>query len=170
MKQEINWEMVSIYYDPLEIIDLIEKTVLDQTEDPHPFEIMHEQELSLYGFQQNNLTSNQWYEKFNNEMDVGNEIGVTRQYEVLLEWNSQQVYNKESSELQDSEQETTRVDAEERYLTYIFLKQITKTSNKLKTDISDNYTTVEKNPVTRQETFHYLEKHSKSIVCASAVL
>ena len=84
MKQYINWETVSISYDILAIIDSIEKTVLAQTEYQYHFAIVYEQKLSLYGFQQNTLTSDQWYEKFNTKADVGNLIGVTRKHEVLL--------------------------------------------------------------------------------------
>ena len=74
-------------------------------------------------------------------MDAGSAIGVTSHYEVLLEWTSQQVYNKEFSALQDSEWVTIRADAKEIYLVYIFLKQSTKTSNKLRTNLKNNYAT-----------------------------
>ena len=74
-------------------------------------------------------------------MDVGSAIGVTSNYEVLLECTSQQVYNKEFSALQDAEQDTIRTDAKEIYLVYIFLKQRTKTSNKLRININNNYDT-----------------------------
>ena len=53
---------------------------------------MYEQELSLYGLQKNNLTNDQWYEKFNTKVDVGNTIGFTSKHEVLLKWTSQQLY------------------------------------------------------------------------------
>ena len=47
------------------------------------------------------------------------------------------------------------------------MKQIAKTSEKLRTNLSDDYTTEEnKYPTSRQETLHYLENHSKSIVRA----
>ena len=50
-------------------------------------------------------------------------------------------------------------------MTYVFLKQSAKTSEKLRTSLSDNYTTRDnKYPNTCQETFHYLEKHIKIFV------
>ena len=53
------------------------------------------------------------------------------------------------------------------YLAYIFLKQSAKTSDKLRTNLSDDYTTGEnKYPTSCQTTLHYLEKHSNSVVHA----
>ena len=63
---------------------MIEKTVLDQTEYQYPFAIVYKQDLSLYGFHQNVLTNDKWYEKFNTKVDVGYAIGVTRDHEVLM--------------------------------------------------------------------------------------
>ena len=77
MNQDINWETVSILYYPLELINLTKKTVLDQTEEQHPFKLVQEQEISFYGFHKNTLTNDQWYEKFNTKVDVGNVVGVT---------------------------------------------------------------------------------------------
>ena len=64
---------------------------------------MYEQELSLYGFQKNNLTNDQWYEKFNTKVDVGNTIGCTSKHEVPLKWTSQQLYYKAFVALQFGE-------------------------------------------------------------------
>ena len=94
--------MISIYYDPLALINLIEKKVLAQTDEQYPFVIIYNQEPYLYGFQKNNMKNDQCYKKFNTKVDVGNIIRIIRQHEVLLKWNSQQVHNKEFAALQDS--------------------------------------------------------------------
>ena len=70
------------------------------TEEHNPFVIIYEQTLSLYGFQHNSLTKNQWYENFNTKVDVGNTIGVTKKHEAPLECNSQQVNKKKFDALQ----------------------------------------------------------------------
>ena len=85
-----------------------------QTEDQYPFAIVYEQDLSLYGFHQNVLTNDQWHEKFNTKVDVGDAIGVTRDHEVLMEWNSQYVHKQAFSILQDSENEVIIADDAER--------------------------------------------------------
>ena len=65
-----------------------------QKKDQYPFAIVYEHELSLYGFCQTFLTNDQWYEKFNTKVDVGDAIGVTRDHEVLMELTSQDVHRQ----------------------------------------------------------------------------
>ena len=80
-----------------------------------------------------------------------------------MEWTSQDLHKQDFSTLLDAEKEVIREDAAERYLYYIFIRQSAKSSDKLKTNLSDNYATGEnKYSATRQETSHYLEKHSKN--------
>ena len=128
IKQDNGWKTTSSSYNPLSLIDMIEKTLLAQTEDHYPFAIVYEQELSLYGFHQNFLTNDQWYEKFNTKVYVGDSIGFTREHEVIMEWTSQDVHKQAFSTLQDAEKEVIRADAAERYLSYIFLRQSAKSS------------------------------------------
>ena len=39
----------------------------------------------MYGFNQQNLTNKQYYEKFNTNVDVGEYTGITRQHRVQME-------------------------------------------------------------------------------------
>ena len=55
MKQDVMWTTVATYYDPLQLINIIENLVMAQTEDQYPFAIVYEQELSLYSFHQNTI-------------------------------------------------------------------------------------------------------------------
>jgi hypothetical protein len=89
MKQDTEWNTVSISYDPLTLYRLIERTVLAQTEGQYPFAMVYDQELSFYSFKQDNLSNPQWYERFNTKVDVSGAIGVTRQHKVLLEYVAQ---------------------------------------------------------------------------------
>ena len=81
-----------------------------------------------------------------------------------MEWTSQQVENKSFTTLSDDRKLKICEEAEERYLAYVFLNQSAKTSEKLRTSLSDNYTTGDNNYPTRQDAFHYLEKYSKSFL------
>ena len=85
MKHDTDWTTASESYNPLTLFRLIEKTILAQTEDQYPFATVYEQESALYSFNQNILTNEQWYERFNTKIDVGTAIGVTRQHRILLE-------------------------------------------------------------------------------------
>ena len=84
MKQDVMWTTVETSYDLLQLVSIIEKMVLAQTEDQYPFAIVYEQELLIYGFLQNTMTNDQLYELFNTKVDVRTSIGVTRQHSVIL--------------------------------------------------------------------------------------
>ena len=51
----------------------------------YPFAKVQKQERTLYTFHHNDLTNDQWYNKFNTRPDVDNDIRVTRQHKVLIE-------------------------------------------------------------------------------------
>ena len=84
MKYDPGWDNSSISYDPLHILALIKKTVLDQTKDQYPFAMVFKKECSIYSFSHNTLSNDQWYERFNNKIDIVSYIGVTWQHQVLL--------------------------------------------------------------------------------------
>ena len=71
-------------YDHLQILTLIKKTALAQTEDQYPFSTVYEQERSIYSFSQNTLSNEKWYERFSTKIDVGLAINVTQKHQVLL--------------------------------------------------------------------------------------
>ena len=122
MKQDTEWNVVSTSYEPLTLYRLIENTVLGQTEDQYPFTTVYNQELGFYTFIQYTLSNLQWYERFNTKVDVGEAIGVTQKHKVLLEYVAQELYNKTFSALTEADQLVIREDAEERYLSYAFLR------------------------------------------------
>jgi hypothetical protein len=99
MKQDTDWNTLSILYDPLNLHRLIERTVLAQTEDQCPFATVYDQELSCYSFKQDNMSNPQWYERFNTNVDVSGAIGATRQHKVLLEYVAQESYNRAFTDL-----------------------------------------------------------------------
>jgi hypothetical protein len=47
MKQDTDWNTMSISYDPLTLYRLVERNVLAQTEDQYPFATVYDQELSF---------------------------------------------------------------------------------------------------------------------------
>jgi hypothetical protein len=77
MKQDTDWNMTSMSYNPLELYRLIEKTTLAQTEDQYLFATVYDQELNFYSFRQETMSKPQWYEKINTKVDVGSAIGIT---------------------------------------------------------------------------------------------
>ena len=94
MKQDADWEAISMSYNPLLLYHLIEKMVLAQMEDQYPFVTVYEQEMVLYSFQQETLLNPQYYERFNTKVDVTNAIGITQQHKVLLEYIAQDLHQQ----------------------------------------------------------------------------
>jgi hypothetical protein len=168
MKHDPDWTAASESYNPLIFFRLIEKTILAQTEDQYPYATVYEQELALYGFAQNALSNEQWYERFNTKIDVGSAIGITRQHQVLLEHVAAETGTTKFDALTADEQKVVREKAEERYLSYVFLRQSGKQHNKLKVDLQNDFTTGDdRYPKNRQSTLHLLDKYSKSVIVTS---
>ena len=169
MKHDADWDTTSQSYDPLTLYRLIEKTILGQTEDQYPFATVYEQECALYSFGQNQLTNEQWYERFNTKIDVGTAIGVTRQHKVLCEHVAAEASTTKFEDLPEAEQLIIRDQAEERYLSYVFLRQSGKQHNKLKVDLQNTFTTGDDGySKNRQTTLHLLDKYTKSTTVAIA--
>jgi hypothetical protein len=166
MKHDPDWMPASKSYDPLTLLRLIEKTILAQTEDQYPYATVYEQECALHSFQQNALTNEQWYERFNTKIDVGSAIGVTRQHQILLDHvAAENGGTVKLEQLTPSEQDEVRAKAEERYLSFVFLRQSGKQHNELKVDLQNDFTTGDdRYPKNRQSTLHLLDKCSKSTI------
>ena len=168
MKNDATWQTVSNSSDPLQLMDLIKKTMLAQSEDQYPFATVYKQECALFAFHQNYLNNKQCYEHFNTKVDVGTAIGIARHHPVLLEHVAQSTLTQKFEDCTSMEKQEVITDAEERYLSYIFLRQSGKQHNKLRVDLSNDYTTGDdRYPVTRQTTLHLLDKYSKSSVSAT---
>jgi hypothetical protein len=165
MRKDTDWNTVSISYDPLTLYRLIERTVLAQTEDQYPFATVYDQEISFYLFKQDNMSNPHWYERFNTKVDVSGDRGVTRQHKVLLEYVAQESYTRAFTDIGPVEQQPVRDDAEERYVSYDFLRQSGTQHGKLKLDLQNYFTTGDNRyPKNRQQTLHLLDKYSKTVV------
>ena len=157
--------MVRTFYDPLTIYRMIEKTVLFQTEDQYPFATMYNQELGFYAFRQDTLSKPKWYERFNTKVNIREEIGVTQQHKVLLEYVAQKIYTQTFTALTEAEQLVTREDAKERYLSYALLRQSGTQHGNMKVDLQNDFTNGDNRyPKNRQQTLHILDKYNKTVV------
>jgi hypothetical protein len=124
---------------------------------------VYDQELSFYSFSQEALSNPQWYERFNTKADVGDAIGVTRQQNVLLEYVAQETHTSALADLGSTDQRVVRDDAEERYVSYAFLRQIGNQHGNLNVDLHNDVTTFDNRyPKNRQQTLHLLDKYSKT--------
>jgi hypothetical protein len=82
---------------------------------------VYNQDLTFYSFKQDSWSNPQWYERFNTKLDVGEEIGVTHQHKVFLEYVAQELHTQIFTDLGAAEQQVMRDDANENYVSYAFL-------------------------------------------------
>jgi hypothetical protein len=67
--------------------------------------------------------------------------------------------------LSSEQKQAVHEDAEERYISYAFLRQSRAQHSNLKVDLRNNFTTgSNRYPKTRQQTLHLLDKYSKTVV------
>jgi hypothetical protein len=98
-------------------------------------------------------------------VDVSEAIGVNRQHKVLLDYVAQESYTKSFEGPGVAEQKLVRDDAEERYVSYAFLRQIGMQHGNLKVDLQNDLTTVDNHyPKNRQQMLHLLDKYSKTVI------
>ena len=92
---------------------------------------------------------------------------IRDRHQVLLEHVAKETHKLEFKQLKPEQQTEVRADNEERYYSYMFLKQSGKQHNKLWVDLSNDYTTGDdRHPKTCQTVLHLLDKYSKSTVIA----
>jgi hypothetical protein len=165
MKQDTDWAIVSTSYDPLTLYRLIERAILAQTEDQYPFATVYDQEWLFYSFKQETLSNPQWYERFNTNVDVSEAVGITRQHKVFLDYVAQELYTKYFEGLGVVEQKLARDEAEERYVSYAFLRQSGIQHGHLKVDLNNDFTTGDNRyPNNRQQTLNFLDKYSETVI------
>jgi hypothetical protein len=126
---------------------------------------VYDEKLSFYSFRQETLSKPQWYERFNTKVDVGEAIGVTRHHKFLFEYVAQETHTSAFVDLGAVEQLVVRDDAEERYVSYAFLRQSGNQNGNLKVDFQNDFTTGDNHyPKNRQKTLYLLYKYSKNAV------
>ena len=66
---------------------------------------------------------------------------MNRQHKIILEYVAQKLYTQTYSELTEAEQLVTHKEAEERYLSYAFLRQSGTQHGNMKVDLQNGFTT-----------------------------
>ena len=76
MEFQSSYAAVKMSQDPLQLLNLIEQTILGHAEDTYPCAQIYNQLVALLGMQQHHLTNSQFYEKFNTRASVAEAAGV----------------------------------------------------------------------------------------------
>jgi hypothetical protein len=162
MKQEKAWAQVSVSYKPLDLYKLIESVVLKQTEDQYPVAALWEQYGAVYNAKQGNLTSTEWYERFNAKVEVAESVGCVFANDKMLTYCSELEYKLPYSQLTNANKIVVTNLACDRFIAYGMLKMSSNAHNKIKSGLSDDFTKGSDNyPTTPQQSLLLLGKYSK---------
>ena len=105
------------------------------------------------------MINEQWHERLNTNIDVGPDIGVTGQQQVLLTHVTEES-NKFFEDVNSEEKKETQEYAEECYLSYIFLRQSGNHHKNITTNLQNDFTTGDyQYSKIFQATLHLLEKY-----------
>ena len=121
LSHKTNWTDVNESGDPLEILAMIERVVLSQTEDHYPFAVVFEHQRALLQYQQNDRSLHDYYEKFATKVTVGDNIGITYHHPALLEYCAQDLYGKDYASCTPNEKKLVEEATTNRYQAYIFM-------------------------------------------------
>jgi hypothetical protein len=128
MKQDAAWQGVSDSYDPLQLLQLIEKIILKQLDNQNKIAINMEQLKLLLAYRQDDGVMNAaYYDQFKTKVDVIEHIGVSFDNPVLWEWKSQKLFSVSYDSLSDAiKEEKVKEDVKQAFLAYLFFSNSNK--------------------------------------------
>jgi hypothetical protein len=163
MKQDKNWATVSVSYKPLELYKPIEQVILKQTGDQYPVAVLWEQLSKVANAKQGNSTNNEWYDCFNTKVEVAKLVGVSFDFEKIWEYCVLEAHKAAYTLLKPDEQEAVRVSAKERFQSFALIKMSNSKHDKIKDDLSDDYTKGSDNYLqTRSQALMLMDHYSKT--------
>jgi hypothetical protein len=142
MKQDADWQAVSDSYDPLKLLKLTEKFILEQSSNKYKIGIVIKQlKLLLVYRQDDGVTNSAYYDPFKTRVDVAEHIGVSFDNYVLWNWKSQELYSTDYDLPLDTVKEANvKEDVKQAFLSYLFFININdkKPSQLKKTLVNDH--------------------------------
>ena len=151
-----------LQYKPLNLYKLIESVVLKQTEDQYPVAAVWEQYCQVYNAKQGSNNNTEWYERFSTKVEVAESVGCVFANDKTLDYCAQLEHKKSYAALGPPEQAAVDILARERFMAFGLLKTAGSSHDKIKSDLSDDFTKGTDNyPITPQQTLLLLDKYSK---------
>ncbi len=131
-------------------------------EDQYTVAALWEQLSNAANAKQGNTTNNKWYDWFNTKVEVAESVGVSFDFKTIWEYCAMEAHKATYTLLRSDEQEAVRVSARERFLLYAFIKTSNSKHDKIKDDLSDDYTKGSDNyPQTRSQALMLMDHYSK---------
>ncbi len=133
--------------------------MLKQTEDQYPVSVLWEQYGAVYDAKQGNLTSTEWYERFNTKVEVAESVSCVFANNKTLTYCSELEYKLPYSQLTNADKLVVTNLSRDRFIAYGMLKMSSNAHNKIKSDLSGDFTKGSDNyPTTPQQSLLLLDK------------
>ncbi len=136
------WQGVSDSYDPLQLLHLIKKIILKQSNNQYKIAIIMEQlKLLLAYHQDDGVTDMVYYDRFKTSVDVAEHIGVSFNNPVLWEWTSQELFSVSYDLLSDAiNEDKVKEDVKQAFLSYLlFSNSNDKKHSQLKKPVANDH-------------------------------
>jgi hypothetical protein len=103
-------------------------------------------------------------------VEVAKSVGVSFDFKKIWEYCAMEAHKAAYTLLRSDEQEAIRVSARERFLSYVLIKMSNSKHNKIKDDLSDDYTKGSDNyPQTRLQALMLMDHYSKTPTAISTL-
>ena len=165
LKQDVKWATVDATpKDPIELVNLIEKIVLKQSEtDQYPWATLHDADMAIKNLRQGNFTDHQWVERMRTRWEIAKSVGVERFCTVWADYCSQKKYSDEYKNLTPAQQAIMKDEAEERYIAYLIVLNSGSQHDHLRNSLQEDFAKgIDNYPKTIQEAEKYLDKFPKT--------
>jgi hypothetical protein len=142
MKQDANWQVVSDSYNPLNLLKLIEKIILKQSDNQYKTAIIIEQlKLLLAYHQDDGMMNAAYYNQFKTRVDVAEHIGVSFNIPILWDWKSQELYSVGYDSQSDPiKEDKVKEDVKQAFLAYLFfINSNDKKHSQLKKTVANDH-------------------------------
>jgi hypothetical protein len=122
LKQDADWQAVSDSFNPINLLKLIEKFILKQSNCQCKIGIFFEQLKLLLVYRQDDGVKNAvHYDRFKTRVDVAEHTGVSFDNPVLWDWKSQELYSTDYELLLDIVNEAkVNEDVKQAFSAYLF--------------------------------------------------
>jgi hypothetical protein len=167
LEQLSDWTTIRSSQDPLQLYDVIERTVLAQTEDTYPYAVVMDQMAAFCNFRQpHNLSAPDYFDKFNTRSDIGMTLA---RHPDLLNYVSNELYENEFDSLTDvKEKETVIADNAERFLAYVMIRHSGPQYANLRASLHEDYIQGSKRyPKKRSRALFFLEQATNMPIVSS---
>ena len=141
MKQNSDWVTISESFNPIQLLKLIEKYVLKQSDNEYAKRVLIAEHMSILSFRQEDHMSNAaYYDRFTTRVEVARQAGVCYYTPALLEAKATHLKLGDYDTPTDVQQKKIREQVEQEYLAYLFLNNSSaKLHTQLKKDVANNY-------------------------------